>query len=167
MLLFKSGFLRNNKFHKFYDNKSNKIDRIDNKRLYAYTKETKNKNIYKQELFHSCENGDLSKIIELIDTKKISTRDLNTINEDGDTLLHVATRKENIEIVEYLLNKNVDYKCENKNGETAYEIAKSNKSVDIMEKIFIEENKKTIDQTMDISFCIFTLLMCGTIMILD
>lgn len=71
----------------------------------------------------------------------INTSDINMPDQYGDTILHIATKKGNIDLVNYLIGLGVDTHLLNKDGHTALDIA-NNK---------ILQNKKNYTEYSDIA----------------
>lgn len=71
----------------------------------------------------------------------INTSDINMPDQYGNTILHIATKKGNIGLVNYLIDLGADTRLVNKNGHTALDIA-NNK---------ILQNKKHCNEYSDIA----------------
>jgi len=67
--------------------------------------------------------------------------DINALNDNGQTPLHIATFWDNAEAVKLLLDRGADKTIKNKSGRTAEELAIHYDFVDIL-KLFGAENKR-------------------------
>ena len=65
--------------------------------------------------FNACEKGKLSSVEYLIDVVGFN---VNQYNENGESLLHIATRVGNLPLVSYLIQKGADKEGKNQNGYT-------------------------------------------------
>lgn len=74
------------------------------------------------EFYLACLNEDIEKVKQCL--SNITSADIERIHEsDGNTALHAAASKNNVEIVRLLMEKNPILTTLNKNGKTAYEVA--------------------------------------------
>ena len=64
-------------------------------------------------------NGDIRKVKESI----ANGADVNAKDNDGETALHYAARREYIDVVKVLVENRINVDVKNKNNETAAEIA--------------------------------------------
>ena len=62
--------------------------------------------------------------------------DINmSVNQMGDTLLHYAVYKQNVELIEYLLSNNADIHKKNNRNVSPFELAKQCSNKNIKEKL--------------------------------
>lgn len=105
----------------------------------------------KKELFIVLVKGDINKLKELLE-KKLKDQDENesvesiketffneTIDDDSNTLLHIAALNEHCDMLNYLLENNANPCLKNKNQQTAY-ICTQSKEIRELFKTFAKEN---------------------------
>jgi len=78
------------------------------KRLFQHRSDRKNSRLLKKkvsrDLQNACRNEDLKKMINIINsTKPMNILNLNTGDSHGNTCLHIACKKNNVEMVKLLL----------------------------------------------------------------
>lgn len=104
----------------------------------AYAKESKKKI---NKLFRSVRKWDSYEIGGLKDLPK--KFDINTVNEDGDTLLIVAVKKKRVTTILSLLLQGADIEVMNKEGKTAISIAEELGDRKILEQLLNEQQQRS------------------------
>lgn len=93
-----------------------------------------------KQLFESVHKQKLEDIQLIISNHRVQNLvDFNTKNSYGDSLLHVAAKTENEEIVKIFLKLGVDPFMKNKKGKISMEIAKKQSLRDLL-----KQGKKTL-----------------------
>lgn len=84
-----------------------------------------------EELFHLVwmNNDDAVKYIK-------SVKNINSLNEEGQTLLHEAAAKNNVVISKALLEAGIDSSIQDNDGQTALHYCALNRSLDVAHEIF-------------------------------
>lgn len=101
-------------------------------------KQNDKKNINLSEISRYVQDNNLHDIKTFVNLHNLSSNELNTIIDCyGQNLLHLAVNMKNKEMVEYFLEKNINYCLENKFGETPYGLSLQKKEIDIVEKIML------------------------------
>jgi ankyrin repeat protein len=91
-------------------------------KVIVYLSKVVNKTQRKEEedaLFHSVTAGDLDKL-----SYNLTRRDINSVNKDGKTVLHIASEAGNLEIVKFLLTLGADRTILDYDGRNALSYAK-------------------------------------------
>ena len=87
-----------------------------NESLYIQNNES---TVNSEEIFKEIEKGNL----EFFKNNNFSKKQLNTINDDGDTPLHYCIKQGDVSILKILLTFNTSINCVNKDGHTLLELA--------------------------------------------
>ena len=81
----------------------------------------------------------------------LTSEELNNIRDDNnDNLLHLATHAENVEMVEYLLSKGLNYNSPNKFGKSPWDLAVMIRNKHIIQKYVTHMGKALCGHTTEI-----------------
>ena len=93
--------------------------------------------------------AELEKYSEIIQKYNINISSIMTIN--GENILHIAARKNNVELINYLINNNFDINSRDKNGNTALFYAISSAGPNINWEVpFFENNTSFYVNTLSV-----------------
>jgi hypothetical protein len=100
------------------------------------------------ELISAVKAGDLPKVKRLINLEKVS-KDTQDIEDDGDSLVHIAIKEQRQDIFNFFLKINCDTDIKNHFGDTPLHVAASNNYKKMLDELLEEESSNVNTQDND------------------
>jgi hypothetical protein len=103
------------------------------------TMNTKNKIKHKYWLFYDTVNNNTDKVINRINNYRINVNDTKYLDKYGQSILHIASKNSNIDLIKKLLDKDMNKNLKNSSGETPVDIAIKYGNKNIIDEFYYDD----------------------------